>query len=145
MPPSFYEADLSKWMDKKFENAIKKRKQSKENDARLGQTNAHGSLNQNCTKPLPKRRYSRASAPTFTNIDFDVTGNTLDVDHLIRHASRGHKHAPTDLNFELNLRRWKAPEDVKMHDAPFQYPQATKVDPVQLFKDQFMPLKGRTL
>lgn len=66
-----------------------------------------GTANPNSKRPELKRRYSRASAPTFSNIDFDYTGDSHQVNHLIKHAQGPNNHAASDLNFELNLRSWQ--------------------------------------
>jgi hypothetical protein len=68
-----------------------------------------GTSNLNARKTLVgKRRYSRESAPTFNNVDFKYSGNTAPIQHLIDHAKGPKNHAPSDLNFEVNLRTWKA-------------------------------------
>lgn len=107
-----------------------------------------GTANQNTSKRLVKRRYSRGSAPAFNNIDFEYTGNTANVHHLIQHARGPNNHTATDLNFELNLRSYKLHPDtvVPEQDVPFKYPKPTqKIDSVQIFKGQFKPLVGRRL
>ena len=82
-----------------------------------------GTGNLNTTRIGAKRRNSRQSAPTFCNVDFNYTGNTAAVHHLISHARGPNNHAPSDLNFELNLRKWQPNKHgVPMHDYPFQSP-----------------------
>lgn len=144
--PSFYNEDIDKWMNQKFKNSQKTRQDAKSLLAKSGCFNPLGTANQNAKRPELKRRNSRCSAPTFNHVDFEYTGNTAAVNHLIQHAKGPKNHAPSDLNFELNLRTWRADSTSLKQERAFQYPQqALKTDPVQLFKGQFMPLKGRML
>lgn len=107
-PPSFADTDGDKWVNKKFKIAQKMRKEHKDRILKHGSFGVLGTSNQNtASKPL-RRRYSRGSAPAFNNVDFDVTGNTADVHHLISHAKGANNHAPSDLNFEANLRTYRA-------------------------------------
>jgi hypothetical protein len=146
-PPSFADADGDKWVNKKFKIAQKMRREHKDRILKNGTFSILGTSNQNtATKPL-KRRYSRGSAPAFTNVDFDVTGNTADVQHLISHAKGANNHAPSDLNFETNLRTYRAePDTVPQMPSAFKYPiPDNKVDSVGIYKGQLKPLKGREL
>jgi hypothetical protein len=105
--PSFYGEDLNKWLTKKFSNAQKVRKEFKNSLQKNGEFVPLGTANKNAKRTELKRRYSRCSAPTFTNVDFNYTGNCSGVQHLISHAKGPQNHAPSDLNFELNLRTWR--------------------------------------
>jgi hypothetical protein len=98
---------MERWLSKKFANALKARQEFKNNLTRKGQFVPLGTANKNAKRPELKRRYSRCSAPTFTNIDFNYTGNSNDIHHLIQHAKGPQNHAPSDLNFELSLRTWR--------------------------------------
>jgi hypothetical protein len=84
--PSFFGEDMEKWLKKKFENELKARSEFKNNLTRKGQFVPLGTANKNAKRPELKRRYSRFSAPTFTNVDFNYTGNSSDINHLIQHA-----------------------------------------------------------
>lgn len=66
---------------------------------------------------------------------------------MIEHARGPRNHAPSDLNFEVNLRTWKVDRTgVPNQEQAFKYPKNDeKVDSVQVFKGQFKPLKGRKL
>ena len=57
------------------------------------------------TITLPKRRLSRQSAEAFSNIDFNVIGNTNNFNHLIQKRI-GAVPTSDQLNFELNLRNY---------------------------------------
>lgn len=74
------------------------------------------------------------SQPGFTSVDFNYKGDSNPVDHLIRTAKGGQsKHAPSDLNFMINLRRWKAKEAFE-HEKAFMYPAAReKFDSVGIY------------
>lgn len=145
-PPHFQQDDMDKWMEKKFEHSIKEHNLQKERNAKQGSALPLGTSNLNSIRKQPlKRRYSRGSAPAFENVDFNYTGNTADVSHLIKHAKGGTNHAPSDLNFEVNLRTWKPERTITTHEEPFKYPKQSEADfnPVQTHKGQFLPLKGR--
>jgi len=66
------------------------------------------------------RRNSRMSTATFNNIDFEYTGNTAPVQHLIKSANTANRH-PSQLNFELNLRTYTNNLTFKGAE-PWQYP-----------------------
>lgn len=84
----------------------------------------------------PRRRNSRQSTATFTNVDFDYTGNTNNFQHLIKTSTTPHRH-PQNLNFELNLRTYRNKTKFFGQTA-WEYPQAKKYyDPVQLDKPTF--------
>lgn len=109
-PPSFFEKDLDKFQSK-FQQAVSTRAAFKDTLNSLGQTTIVGTANQNATRIGARRRNSRQSANTFCNVDFNYTGNTASVQHLISHARGPNNHAPSDLNFELNLRTWKVKKE----------------------------------
>jgi len=81
----------------------------------------------------------------FNQVDFEYTGNSAPIDHLIRDA-RGHNaHSATDLNFEANLRTY-APVNATSPDKPFRYPaQKEYFDSIGIYKGQLKPLMGRDL
>ena len=105
--PCFFGEDMDRWLTKKFSNAQKARQEFKNSLGRSGQFVPFGTANKNAKRPELKRRYSRCSAPSFINVDFNYTGNSNDIHHLITHAKGPKNHAPSDLNFELNLRTWR--------------------------------------
>lgn len=105
-PPSFYEADMDKWLNTKFAQAIKDREVDKKRIRNSGCYLPFGTANPNTTSIALKRKGSRGSLPSFTNVDFNITGNTNEVYHLVKHARGPNNHAPSDLNFEANLRTW---------------------------------------
>jgi hypothetical protein len=81
-------------------------------------------------------------------VDFEYSGNTQSVNHLIAHARGPNNHACSDLNFELNLRAYKLNDasDAIQQEEPFKYPKKTeKQDCVGIFKGQIQPLTGRKL
>ena len=43
---------------------------------------------------------------TFNNVDIDYHGDTAPINHLVKSAN-GVRHAPSELNFECNLRTYK--------------------------------------
>ena len=53
-----------------------------------------------------KRKNSRQSLAAFTDVDFEYTGNTNNVNHLIKKTVDGHSNF-SQLNFELNLRTYR--------------------------------------
>jgi hypothetical protein len=112
-PPSFYEADMDKWMNTKFAQAIKDREVAKKRIRNAGCYLPFGTANPNTTTISLKRKASRGSLPTFTNVDFNIAGNTNDIYHLVRHARGPNNHAPSDLNFEANLRTWHSKGTLK--------------------------------
>lgn len=123
-PPSFQQDDMDKWMSKKFNHSIKERGMQKAKNTKQGSTLPLGTANGNSMRKQPlKRRYSRGSAPAFENVDFNYTGNTASVQHLIKHAKGSTNHAPSDLNFEVNLRTWKAEKEISTHHEAFKYPK----------------------
>ena len=76
------------------------------------------------------------STATFNNIDFEYTGNTAAVQHLIKTANNANRH-PSQLNFELNLRTYRNNLTFKGTE-PWQYPQAKLYyDPVSVDKPAF--------
>lgn len=84
----------------------------------------------------------------FNSVDFNYSGNTGVVDHLIRNAKGCNNHHPSDLNWEINLRQWAPYEEGTIkHGKPFRYPvekndpTADKFDSVGVYKGQFNPLK----
>ncbi len=81
-----------------------------------------GTKNQNVQKGqmMHHRRNSRQSAATTTNIDFEYTGNTNHVNHLIKSTKNANRH-PSNLNFELNLRTYEKGTKF-LTDNAFQYP-----------------------
>ena len=83
-----------------------------------------------------RRRNSRQSANTFTNVDFEYSGNTNSVQHLIARATRPDK-SPSMLNHELNLRTYRNGTTFKGQEA-WEYPKAKKYfDPLGLDKPSF--------
>lgn len=80
-----------------------------------------GTANTNAKRAPLKRQNSRLSAPGFCSVDFSYSGNAHPIHHLIQHARGPNNHAPSDLNFEANLRNWHNKGAVKM-DEPFKYP-----------------------
>ena len=76
------------------------------------------------------------STTTFNPVDFEYTGNTNQVQHLIASTTKSGRH-PTQLNFELNLRTYRNKSNFKGSTA-WQYP-ANKdyYDPVALDKPSF--------
>jgi hypothetical protein len=76
---------MDKWMNSKFAAAIKDRDLEKKRIRNSGCYVPFGTANCNTTKISLKRRASRGSLPAFTNVDFNVAGNTNDIYHLIRH------------------------------------------------------------
>ncbi len=81
VPPAFYEDDMVKW-EKKFKTARESRQQQKMMIKSLGCFQPCGTKNTNVQQSGAKkhqRRNSRASANTFSGVDFEYTGNTNDV------------------------------------------------------------------
>jgi len=93
-------------MNTKFAQSIKNRDLEKKNIKNSGCYIRFGTSNPNTTNITLKRKASRESLPSFTNVDFNVSGNTNDIYHLVKHARGPNNHAPSDLNFEANLRTW---------------------------------------
>ena len=87
----------------------------------------------------PGRRNSRLSTATFNNaVDFEVTGNTNNVHHLISSMHHAGRH-PSQLNFELNLRTY-ASSSKFTGQKPWEYPQSKgkgNYDPVGIDKGSF--------
>jgi len=82
------------------------------------------------------RRNSRQSKAAFAEIDFECTGNTNDVNHLIKSSSQAHRHV-SNLNFELNLRTYRIGTNFTAQE-PWVYPKANDYyDPVALDKPTF--------
>lgn len=106
----------------------------------LGCFRPFGTKNTNTTKSSlskPQRRNSRQSTATYTGIDFEYSGNTNNVHHLIKCTPTNPSRHPTNLNFELNLRTYR--NNTKfMSQEPWEFPQAKKhYDPLQLDKPTF--------
>ena len=78
------------------------------------------------------RRYSRQSAKVFTPIDFLYSGNTSEVNHLIKRSGAN----STALNFDLNLRNYVNQTNYRAEE-PWIWPQPKKIDPVGLDKPVF--------
>ena len=139
-PPKFYDDDQAKWV-KKFEETIKDRQRFKRTAMKIINFSAMNS-NPNVKKTfdpdqtlagtsytggqlLPKtsefkqvlkRRKSRQSTRMPTQVDFEYVGNTTaQMHHLI---GKGNKD---QLNFELNLRRYKNSTSFE-GEQPFLYP-----------------------
>ena len=127
---------MQKWNDK-FKTARENRQLEKAKLKSLGCFIPVGTKNMNVTKTAKlSRRNSRMSAATFTNIDFEYTGNTNQVQHLIQSTNRPDKH-PSQLNFELNLRTYRYDSSFKGPE-PWQYPQANEYyDSVAVDKPTF--------
>ena len=87
-------------------------------------------------RPAFKRQNSRKSTMVFNQVDFEYTGNSAPIDHLIRDA-RGHNaHSATDLNFEANLRTY-APMHATNPEQPFRYPpQKEQFDSIGVYTGQ---------
>lgn len=133
-PPSFYEADMDKWLNTKFSQAIKDREVEKKRIRNSGCYMPFGTANPNTTSIALKRKGSRGSLPSFTNVDFNIAGNSNDFYHLVKHARGPNNHAPSDLNFEANLRTWNNKGSLKQEKA-FKYPALPdKFDSVGVFK-----------
>jgi hypothetical protein len=77
-PPSFYEADMEKWMNTKFSGTIKERDLAKKRIQNSGCYIPLGTANPN-SKITLKRKASRGSLPTFTTVDFQAVGNTNQI------------------------------------------------------------------
>ena len=71
----------------------------------------------------------------FVAPDFEYTGNTNNVQHLIASANQANRH-PTNLNFELNLRTYVRSSTFLGQQA-WEYPKAPSVDPVAVDKPAF--------
>ena len=70
-------------------------------------------------------------------MDFEYSGNTNNVNHLIKSTSTNPTRHPANLNFELNLRTYRNNTKFVSQQA-WEYPQAKKrYDPVQLDKPAF--------
>ncbi len=133
-PPSFYQADMDKWMNNKFASAIKDRDLEKNRIRNSGCYMPFGTANPKITTKTLKRRASRGSLPGFSNVDFNVAGNTNDIYHLLKHSRGPNNHAPSDLNFEANLRTWQSKVAIQ-HEKPFRHPSLPdKFDSVGVFK-----------
>lgn len=130
MPPSWYEADVENW-SRKFQTARNTRMMHKTMVKSMGCFRPVGTKNENIYDHMkPKRRNSRQSTATFTGVDFEYSGNTSSVHHLIKNTSTNPARHPTNLNFELNLRTYRnSTKFVSQH--AWEYPQAMKrYDPV---------------
>ena len=140
MPPSFYDDDIQKWT-KKFETARESRQQWKTKLKSLGCFMPLGTKNTNTMtsktgKGKTVRRNSRMSTNTFNAVDFEYSGNTNNVQHLIASTTQAARH-PTQLNFELNLRTYRNESKFKGNSA-WQYPPTKEhYDPVGLDKPSF--------
>jgi hypothetical protein len=140
-PPSFYEDDMQKWHSRKFDGAIKARKNHKAfTSQRYGVDYKVGTSNCNVSKlgkvsPI-KRTASRGSLPQFTSVDFEISGNSSAVNGLIKHATRGKGASASALNFDLNLRSYKNLSKFKA-ETPFMYPCPNNPDPVAWDKSTF--------
>lgn len=137
-PPQFYDEYVEKWQ-KKFETAKESRKQDKAHMLKtFGCLQRLGTKNQNLSTPNKsggkmQRRNSRQGTATFSGVDFDYTGNTNDVQHLIQSTKNG----TSKLDFALNLRSYRNSTNFKS-DQAFEYPQAQLYyDPVALDKPSF--------
>ena len=106
MPPGFFEQDMQKWINK-FKPALENRLQEKQMLKARGCFQPVGTKNENVQNASkPRRRNSRMSTATFTGVDFQYSGNTNNVQHLIKSTTRAGRH-PTQLNHELNLRTYR--------------------------------------
>lgn len=161
-PPKFYDADQEKWA-KKFEESIKDRQRFKRTAMRImsfsavnsnpnvkktfdpdaslqGTSYTGGQLipKQSEFKQVLKRRKSRQSTRMPTQVDFEYVGNTTaTMQHLI---GKGNKD---QLNFELNLRRYKNTTNFE-GDAPFLYPAPKGFKPELTLKDHVDFVAGTT-
>lgn len=127
---------MQKWTNVKFKGAQKSRIEFKKRLLHHGSALHVGTANQN-TESTTNRIFSRGSAPTFNNIDFEYVGDTSKVNHLIKHARGPNNHTASDLTFELNLRTWKANQQYCTKQiVPFRLPAKSvgRLDPVQIFK-----------
>ena len=130
VPPGFYDEDVENWT-KKFQTARDTRQLEKTRIKSMGCFKPVGTKNYNTANPSkPKRRNSRQSTATYTGIDFDYTGNTNNVHHLIKNTSTNPNRHKANLNFELNLRTYKNTAKFVGQQA-WEYPQAKRYyDPV---------------
>jgi len=135
MPPSFYEKDMEKWNNEKFEKALKERKEakalllkSKQDLANLTtkNTNLVQSDGSSKTFSMPKRRMSRQSNLTFSNVDFNYIGDTAVYSHLINHRLGGVGPNKAQLGFEVNLRNYQCGTTFKAQE-PFMYPKTKEI------------------
>jgi len=76
-------------MKKKFESAIKRRKEDKKLSESAGCFKPVGNSNHNAARPPLRRQNSRLSAPTLNTIDFVYNGNTEPINNLIKHCGKG--------------------------------------------------------
>jgi len=79
---------------------------------------------------------SRHSTAAFTAVDFEYSGNTGDVQHLIKSTSKADRHK-ANLNFELNLRTYKSLSKYTAEVA-WEYPRKKEsFDPLKVDKTSF--------
>ena len=124
-PPSFQEPDMQNWMGKKFKESKERRHLLKMRLEQQGTSHYPGTANSNTQRKTLKRKNSRGSTCGFTNVDVDYTGDSHPINHLLK-TSNGGRHHPTNLNFEVNLRTYKAPDSAPTHTLPFKHPQVDK-------------------
>jgi len=144
VPPSFYEKDMEKWNTQKFERALKERREakalllkSKQDLANLTTKNTNlvqnGEGSSAKTFTMPKRRMSRQSNLTFSNVDFNYIGDTAVYSHLINHRLGSVGPNKAQLGFEVNLRNYQCGTTFKAQE-PFMYPKTKEFKAIDAFK-----------
>lgn len=99
---------------------------------------------------MPKRRMSRQSNLTFSNVDFNYIGDTAKYSHLINHRLGGVGPNKAQLGFEVNLRNYQCGTTFKAPE-PFMYPRTKEFKAIDVDKSAFnyhttltSPLNGQS-